>query len=141
MNAHDSERMAGLLEQAGYEPTDDAADADVVVINTCSVRERAEDKLYTRLGELRMLAAERGHDPVVAIAGCVAQQEGAALLKRSPGVADVIVGTQALKRLPMLVEQASASRGGRFAAQIDLNPYEDVSFPLGVTRRSDPVRA
>src|SRR5881227_556230 len=98
MNAHDSERMAGLLEQAGYEATDDAADADVVVINTCSVRERAEDKLYTRLGELRMLAAEKGHNPVVAIAGCVAQQEGQALLKRSPGVADVIVGTQAIKR-------------------------------------------
>ena len=53
MNVHDSERMAGLLEQAGFEATDDALDADVVVINTCSVRERAEDKLYTRLGELR----------------------------------------------------------------------------------------
>src|SRR4051812_46458995 len=140
MNSHDSERMAGLLEQAGYESTDDAADADVVVINTCSVRERAEDKLYTRLGELRMLAAEQGHDPVVAIAGCVAQQEGEALLKRSPGVADVILGTQAIKRLPMLIEQAAAVRG-RAIPQIDLNPYEDVSFPLGVTRRSDPVRA
>src|SRR5438876_5757737 len=61
MNVHDSERMAGLLEQAGYEPTADAADADVVVINTCSVRERAEDKLYTRLGELRELAADQPH--------------------------------------------------------------------------------
>ena len=78
MNVHDSERMAGLLEQAGYEATDDAADADVVVINTCSVRERAEEKLYTRLGELRQLAAEQGHDPIVAVAGCVAQQEGEA---------------------------------------------------------------
>jgi len=63
MNVHDSERMAGLLEQAGYEPTDDAADADVVVINTCSVRERAEDKLYTRLGELRMLRRSRKARP------------------------------------------------------------------------------
>src|SRR5438067_1718226 len=71
MNVHDSERMAGLLEQAGYEATDDASDADVVVINTCSVRERAEEKLYTRLGELRVLAAEQGHDPIVAVAGCV----------------------------------------------------------------------
>ena len=60
MNVHDSERMAGLLEQAGYEATDDAADADVVVINTCSVRERAEEKLYTRLGELRQLAHGTG---------------------------------------------------------------------------------
>src|SRR5262245_6691267 len=79
MNVHDSERMAGLLEQAGYEATGDAADADVVVINTCSVRERAEEKLYTRLGELRQLAAEQGHDPIVAVAGCVAQQEGEAM--------------------------------------------------------------
>ena len=53
MNVHDSERMAGLLEQAGYESASDAVEADVVVINTCSVRERAEDKLYTRLGEIR----------------------------------------------------------------------------------------
>ena len=60
MNFHDSERMAGLLEQAGFEATAEAADADVVVINTCSVRERAEEKLYTRLGELRQLAQRRG---------------------------------------------------------------------------------
>jgi len=137
MNAHDSERMAGLLEQAGYEPTDDAADADLVVINTCSVREHAEDKLYTRLGELRVLAEERGHNPIVAVAGCVAQQEGESLLRRSPGVADVIVGTQAIKRLPMLIERAQATR----RPVIDLDPFEDVTFPLGVTRRADPVKA
>jgi tRNA-2-methylthio-N6-dimethylallyladenosine synthase len=140
MNVHDSERMAGLLEQAGYESTDNAADADVVVINTCSVRERAEEKLYTRLGELRMLAAEQGHDPVVAVAGCVAQQEGDTVAKRLPGVADVIVGTQAIRRLPMLVEDAAERRQARIPL-VDLNPYDDVSFPLGVARRSDPVRA
>src|SRR2546427_2439075 len=107
MNFHDSERMAGLLEQAGFEAADEAADADVVVINTCSVRERAEEKLYTRLGELRQLAIEGGHDPVVAVAGCVAQQEGEAIFKRAPTVADVVVGTQAIRRLPMLVAQAT----------------------------------
>jgi tRNA-2-methylthio-N6-dimethylallyladenosine synthase len=139
MNVHDSERMAGLLEQAGYEPTDDAADADVVVINTCSVREHAEDKLYTRLGELRVLRAETGHDPIVAVAGCVAQQEGETILSRAPGVTDVVVGTQAIRRLPMLVEQAAATR--RALPLVDLNPYEDVTFPLGITRRNDPVRA
>jgi tRNA-2-methylthio-N6-dimethylallyladenosine synthase len=137
MNVHDSERMAGLLEQAGYEPTEEAADADVVVINTCSVRERAEDKLYTRLGELRQIAVEQGHNPIVAVAGCVAQQEGAAILKRSPGVADVIVGTQAIRRLPMMVEQAAAER----RPVINLDPFDDVTFPLGVTRRNDPVKA
>jgi tRNA-2-methylthio-N6-dimethylallyladenosine synthase len=137
MNVHDSERMAGLLEQAGYEATEDAADADLLVINTCSVRERAEDKLYTRLGELRQLAAEQGHKPVVAVAGCVAQQEGQAILKRSAGVADVILGTQAIRRLPMLVEQAAAERH----PVINLDPFDDVTFPLGVTRRNDPFKA
>jgi tRNA-2-methylthio-N6-dimethylallyladenosine synthase len=141
MNVHDSERMAGLLEQAGFEATEDVLDADVVVINTCSVRERAEEKLYTRLGELRQLATEHGHNPIVAVAGCVAQQEGEALLKRSPGVTDVLVGTQAIRRLPMLVDQAERSGGARVHAAVDLDPYDDVTFPLGVTRRSDPVKA
>ena len=131
MNFHDSERMAGLLEQAGYEPTAESREADLVVINTCSVRERAEDKLYSRLGELRADALELGRRPVLAVTGCVAQQEGAALRKRSRDI-DVIVGTQSLKMLPMLVEQV---RG------IDIDPHEDVSFPLGITRRSDPVKA
>src|ERR1700731_487874 len=92
MNVHDSERMAGLLEQAGFEVTEGAAGADLGGMKTCSVRERAEEKLYTRRGELRQLATEQGHDPIVAIAGCVAQQEGETLLRRSPGVADVIIG-------------------------------------------------
>ena len=138
MNFHDSERMAGLLDQAGYEPTTDEVDADVIVINTCSVREHAEEKLYTRLGEIRVLEQETGHKPVVAVAGCVAQQEGAALLKKSNGhVIDVIVGTQRLKMLPALVENAARSP----FAEIDINPWDDVTFPLGITRRGDPVKA
>ncbi len=138
MNVHDSERMAGLLEQAGYEAAPDAADADVVVINTCSVRERAEEKLYTRLGEIRQASEESGRAPVVAVAGCVAQQEAGALLKRSKMI-DVIVGTQSLKQLPALVNQAVADASD--APRIDVNAYEDVSFPLGVARRHDPVKA
>ncbi|MGH8285858.1 MAG: tRNA (N6-isopentenyl adenosine(37)-C2)-methylthiotransferase MiaB, partial [Steroidobacteraceae bacterium] len=138
MNVHDSERMAGLLEQAGYESTTEDSDADVIVINTCSVREHAEEKLYTRLGELRILKAETGHEAVVAVAGCVAQQEGEALLKNSNGrMIDVIVGTQRMKRLPMLVEKAARSP----FPEVDINPWDDVTFPLGITRRSDPVKA
>src|SRR5207247_1051072 len=152
MNVHDSERMAGLLEEAGFEATEEAADADVVVINTCSVRERAEEKLYTRLGELRQMGAELGRDPIVAVAGCVAQQEGEAIARRAPGVADIIIGTQAIRRLPMLVEEATAKTGSGVVFNgtrkkttpgpvFDLSPYDDVTWPLGVTRRSDPVKA
>jgi tRNA-2-methylthio-N6-dimethylallyladenosine synthase len=138
MNFHDSERMAGLLEQAGYDPTSEDADADVIVINTCSVREHAEEKLYTRLGELRVLREETGHHPVVAVAGCVAQQEGQALLKKSNGhVIDVIMGTQQLKMLPVLVATAARAE----TAEVNINPWDDVTFPLGITRRGDPVKA
>jgi tRNA-2-methylthio-N6-dimethylallyladenosine synthase len=142
MNVHDSERMAGLLEQAGFEATTDDADADVIVINTCSVRERAEEKLFTRLGELREMSAEIGRDPIVAVAGCVAQQEGAAIHRRAPGVADIVVGTQAIRRLPMLVGDRSGDGSRRRRPPVvDLDPCDDVTWPLGITRRSDPVKA
>ncbi len=160
MNQHDSERMAGLLEEAGYVRTEDDGDADVLVINTCSVREKAEEKLYTRLGELRVLNEETGSRPLVAVAGCVAQQEGEKLLANPNGhVIDVLIGTQSLKRLPMLIADAQNAPGSaelQFresahaaqlklrdsrAAHVDLNPYEDVSFPLGIARRADPVKA
>jgi tRNA-2-methylthio-N6-dimethylallyladenosine synthase len=137
MNVHDSERMSGLLEADGYQPATSASEADLVVINTCSVRERAEDKLFTRLGEIRAQAREEGRRPVVAVAGCVAQQEGGEILKRS-ALVDVIIGTQAVKQLPALA--ARAAEGTRYPL-VDLNPYEDVSFPFGVTRRDDPFKA
>jgi len=138
MNVHDSERMAGLLDQAGYEPTNDDRDADVIVINTCSVREHAEDKLYTRLGEIRVLGEETGRRPSVAVTGCVAQQEGRSLLTRTNGhVIDVVVGTQRVKMLPMLLERASHST----RSEVDVDPWNDVAFPLGIARRSDPVKA
>jgi tRNA-2-methylthio-N6-dimethylallyladenosine synthase len=136
MNYHDSEQMSGLLEAAGYDRTADDGDADIVVINTCSVREHAEDKLYTRLGELRVQAQETGRDALVAVAGCVAQQEGETLLRRSPLV-DVVVGTRRLRMLPTLVEQAARTR----TAQVDLGAHDNVAFPFGLTRRDDPVRA
>lgn len=133
MNVHDSERMSGLLEQAGYELTQDADDADLVVVNTCSVREKAEDKLFARLGAL---GHRRGGRPLVAVTGCVAQQEGSRLLDRADAV-DVVLGTQALRRLPTLVDEAFDTG----APQVDVNPYDDVSFPLGIAIRGDPVKA
>lgn len=137
MNFHDSERMAGLLEQAGYEPTDREDEADIILFNTCSVREHAAEKLFSRLGTLKQPGGGgEGHAPLIAVAGCVAQQEGKAILRRAPHVS-VIVGTQAARRLPVLVEQAEATG----VPQVDIDPYEDVSFPLGLARRADPVKA
>ena len=134
MNVHDSERMAGLLDQAGYEPAAAADEADLVVINTCSVRERAEERLYTELGMVPNTRS--GQRPIVVVTGCVAQQEGSALLERGRRV-DLVVGTQALTRLPDMVDQLVHDRPER----VDINPYDNVSFPLGVARRSDPVKA
>ena len=144
MNQHDSERMAGLLEQAGYDRTDDDRDADVIVINTCSVREKAEEKLYTRLGEIRMMGDETGSRPVVAVAGCVAQQEGETLLQ------DERSRHRRLDWHPEPQEAADARRtrhelrpriahcASRLASIS--NPYDDVSFPLGIAQRDDPHR-
>jgi tRNA-2-methylthio-N6-dimethylallyladenosine synthase len=147
MNVHDSERMAGLLEASGYERATGDGDADLVVINTCSVREKAEDKLYTRLGDIKGVHRATGRAPLVAVTGCVAQQEGERLLERSPFI-DVIAGTQRLKMLPMLVEQAAERRAKGAAGDVDLRalvdvstPYDEPSFPLGLTRHEDPVKA
>jgi tRNA-2-methylthio-N6-dimethylallyladenosine synthase len=136
MSFHDAERLAGLLEADGYEAVADEQAADLIVVNTCSVRERAEEKLYTRLGEIRDAARGRSHRPIIAVTGCVAQQEGDALRRRQPLI-DVIAGTQSLTRLPTLVREAEAS--GR--PQTDVHPHDDVSFPLGIVKHSDPVRA
>lgn len=138
MNVHDSERMAGLLEQSGYEAAPDARSADVVVVNTCSVREHAEDKLYTRLGELNALRRETGRQQTIAVAGCVAQQEGNTLLAGTNGhVIDLIIGTHRQRELPALLNRAARDP----FAVVDIDPTNDVSFPVGVTHRRDPVRA
>jgi tRNA-2-methylthio-N6-dimethylallyladenosine synthase len=140
MNVHDSERIAGLLEASGYERAEADLDADVIVINTCSVREKAEDKLYTRLGDIKGMERQYGHAPIVVVAGCVAQQEGPRLLQRS-NLVDVVVGTQRVKMLPMLVNEAR-ERPAAAPPLIDIStPYEEPSFALGLTRRADPVKA
>lgn len=136
MNFHDGERMAGLLEANGYQPAESETDADLIILNTCSVRERAEEKLYSRLGEIRAAADARGQRPTMAVTGCVAQQEGERLLKRT-GAIDVVIGTQALKQLPAAVQAAEDNR----LRSVDIRPYDDVSFPLGLAKPSDPIRA
>lgn len=135
MNVRDSERMAGLLSRAGLEATPDPERADVIVLNTCSVRTKAEEKVYSRLGVLRHLR-DRGRHPLFVVAGCVAQQEGQALLRRAPYV-DLVLGTQAIVRLPELLRRLSVSR----EALVDTGPSTEDEPTARVARRSNPVRA
>src|SRR5258708_919040 len=104
MNVHDSERIEETLRAGGYGSTPDSETADVIVINTCSVREKAEQKLRSLVGTLAELK-ERRPEVVIAIAGCVAQQEGEKLLSRMKQV-DVVVGPDNIAELPRLVEAA-----------------------------------
>ena len=110
MNEHDSQRAAGLLEAVGYRPADDPADADLVLLNTCAVRENADERLYGTLGHLRALKAARrdeGRDLTIVVGGCLAQKDGATVAERAPWV-DVVYGTHNLGRLPELLARADA---------------------------------
>ena len=105
MNVADSERADVRLRAAGFQFADSPETADVVIFNTCSVRERAEHKVFTRIGEVRR--ERRGNEPVVAVMGCVAQLEGPAIFDASPLV-NIVAGTRATDRLPQLIARALA---------------------------------
>ncbi len=102
MNEHDSEQIAGLLKTEGYTLTQDPECADMILLNTCSIREKAEHKLYSQLGKLRPLK-EKSPDLIIGVCGCVAQQEGEKVLRRMPYV-DLVMGTKAIPKLPQLIE-------------------------------------
>ncbi|HEX2526264.1 MAG TPA: tRNA (N6-isopentenyl adenosine(37)-C2)-methylthiotransferase MiaB [Geminicoccus sp.] len=117
MNVYDSERMAGALSAHGYTATDLIEEADLVVLNTCHIREKAAEKVYSELGRVRQLRDRRradGQDVTIAVAGCVAQAEGEAMLQRAPFI-DVVVGPQAYHRLPEML----ARRGNRGPGIVD----------------------
>src|SRR5262245_44761881 len=104
MNQHDTEKMAGILVDLGYAPTEDAGEADLVLLNTCSVRDKAESKVYGRLGRLRLL--KKLHpDMLIGVVGCVAQQAGEGIFRRAPYV-DLVMGPRNLSRLGELIEEA-----------------------------------
>ncbi len=113
MNVYDSARMADVLAPLGYAPTDNAANADMVILNTCHIRDRATEKVFSELGKLRVIKAERsaqGNGTILAVAGCVAQAEGQEILTRAPYV-DIVLGPQTYHRLPEMVAQASRAAG------------------------------
>jgi tRNA-2-methylthio-N6-dimethylallyladenosine synthase len=112
MNAYDAARMADVLGAEGFAPTESVEEADVVVLNTCHIREKAAEKVYSELGRLRELKGERkraGLDTRIVVAGCVAQAEGAEIVARQPAV-DVVVGPQSYHRLPELLARSRERR-------------------------------
>jgi tRNA-2-methylthio-N6-dimethylallyladenosine synthase len=108
MNVLDTERMAGVLRQRGFEPSATIEDSDVILLNTCSVREKAEDKAYSELGRLNEWKRS-GQGRVIGVTGCVAQQEGTAILERAPSV-DFVLGTGQVERVAEAVERAVSDR-------------------------------
>jgi tRNA-2-methylthio-N6-dimethylallyladenosine synthase len=127
MNEHDSERIGGLLESDGYAPADDPSEAEVVVFNTCAVRENADNKLYGSLGHLKPLK-DRNPRMRIVVAGCLAQKDRGTIQRRAPWV-DVVVGTHALASLLELL-QASERDG----PQMDVREYTEV-FPSALPAR------
>jgi tRNA-2-methylthio-N6-dimethylallyladenosine synthase len=116
MNVYDSDKMADVLrEAAGYEPTSDIDQADLILFNTCSVREKAAEKVFSDLGRVKHLKAK---GTLIGVGGCVASQEGAAIVRRAPYV-DLVFGPQTLHRLPAMLERRRA----------ELRPQVDISFP------------
>jgi tRNA-2-methylthio-N6-dimethylallyladenosine synthase len=129
MNEHDSERIAGLLTADGYIPTEDAADAEVVVFNTCAIRENADNRLYGNLGHLRPLKAANPRIRIV-VAGCLAQKDQGQIQERAPWV-DVVVGTHALPALLDLIRRSEAD-----GPQMDVREYTEV-FPSALPARRE----
>ena len=130
MNVYDGERMAEMFESQGMTPADEKANADLVVLNTCHIREKAAEKVYSEIGRLRR---KDGSSPVIAVAGCVAQAEGGEISRRAPEV-DIVVGPQAYHNLPEMV--AAVGRGER-VVDLDL-PGLDKFGKLPARRKQAP---
>ncbi|EFO32746.1 protein YleA [Roseibium sp. TrichSKD4] len=137
MNVYDSERMSDVLAREGYEPTDTVEDADLVLLNTCHIREKAAEKVYSELGRIRKVKDERaksGKETVIGVAGCVAQAEGAEISRRAP-VVDLVVGPQSYHQLPDLLKKA---KGGEKVVETEFDI--DAKFDHLSAKAKQPVR-
>lgn len=133
MNDHDSEKVAGVLASRGYRQVQRPADASVILYNTCSIREKAAQKVFSRLGEFRGSADA---DKIIGVLGCVAQQEGEEIFKRAPWVS-LVCGSASYRKLPEMLDQLEA--GERRVTGLDNDT--DETFETPVTRRDNPFRA
>jgi tRNA-2-methylthio-N6-dimethylallyladenosine synthase len=136
MNVYDSGRMADVLAPLGYGPAAEPEGADMVILNTCHIRDKASEKVFSQLGRLRRMKEATGNRMILAVAGCVAQAEGAEILSRAPYV-DIVLGPQTYHRLPEMVARVSRA-GGRvvetdFPAEDKFDHLPDSATPQGVT--------
>jgi len=139
MNVYDSQRMVDLLAPLGYRPVDEAEGADIVILNTCHIREKATEKLFSELGRLKTTKqekAESGGNMILAVAGCVAQAEGPVITARAKHV-DIVVGPQSYHSLPELVARASRAKGEPilmtdFPVESKFDHLPEESVPRGV---------
>ena len=137
MNVYDSERMADVLRPLGYAVTDQVEAADFVILNTCHIREKAAEKIYSELGKMREMRERRiarGEGRLtIAVAGCVAQAEGEEIMLRQPAV-DIVVGPQAYHQLPELLTRTARARGERIGADFAPNEkFDALPVARGVT--------
>ncbi|WP_198378246.1 tRNA (N6-isopentenyl adenosine(37)-C2)-methylthiotransferase MiaB [Neoroseomonas rubea] len=136
MNVYDSARMADVLAPLGYAPTEKVEEADMVILNTCHIREKATEKVFSDLGRLREAKRDKGGEMVIAVAGCVAQAEGAEITARAPWV-DIVLGPQSYHRLPEMVARASRAAGAvietDFPAEDKFDHLPEQAAPQGVT--------
>src|SRR5277367_3816278 len=133
MNDHDSEKVAGVLVSRGYQQVEKPADASVILYNTCSIREKAAQKVFSRLGEFR---GREDAGRIIGVPGCVAQQEGENIFKRAPWVS-LVCGSASYSKLPELLAQVEA--GNQRVTGLDNDT--DETFETPVTRRDNPWRA
>lgn len=138
MNVYDSERMADVLRPLGYGLADGPEGADLVVLNTCHIRERASEKVFSELGKLKAMKAETGGRMKIAVAGCVAQAEGQEIMRRQPAV-DLVVGPQAYHKLPELIARAHRASGESLSA--DFAPEQKFDVLGGAARQVEGVSA
>lgn len=141
MNVYDSARMADVLAPLGYGPGESPEDADMVILNTCHIREKASEKVFSELGRLRQIKTERDGGLIIAVAGCVAQAEGEEILRRAPFV-DIVLGPQTYHRLPEMVAQAAraAQANGNGGAVLDTEfPAEPKFDHLPEARADGPA--
>ncbi|MGH6871662.1 MAG: tRNA (N6-isopentenyl adenosine(37)-C2)-methylthiotransferase MiaB [Rhizomicrobium sp.] len=129
MNVYDSARMAELLAPIGYARTDVADDADMVILNTCHIREKAAEKVYSELGRLRRIKQARDGAMTIAVAGCVAQAEGAEILSRQDAV-DIVVGPQSYHRLPEMIARIARDKGHALETDFPAQDKFDALAPL-----------